>query len=112
MNAFYLGALAFYLYVRIHYTLSGLGAKYEWYGIVLLVVECFGATTIAMYGINLLWRPVHEKYPPDPEQPGKPLVSHAHAIPCMHAHCSCTRCDDIIAGLIPGQIEVSSIPCF
>ena len=74
-NIFYYGALIYYLYVRIRYTLSGLGPKYEWYGIVLLVVECFGATTIAMYGLNLLWRPVHEKYPPDPEAPGKPLVS-------------------------------------
>lgn len=77
-NLFYLAALAYYLYVRIHYTLSGLGAKYEWYGIILLIVECFGATTILMYGMNLLWRPVHEKYPPDPEVPGKPLVSAAH----------------------------------
>lgn len=74
-NIFYYGALIFYLYVRIHDTLGGLGPKYMWYGIVLLVVECFGATTIAMYGLNLLWRPVHEKYPPDPEVAGKPLVS-------------------------------------
>lgn len=74
-NMFYWGALVFYVYTRIRYTLSGLGHKYEFYGIVLLVIECLGATTILQYGTNLLFRSVHEKYPRDPDNPSKPLVS-------------------------------------
>lgn len=44
-------------------------------GIVLLVVECIGATTVIFYGINLLFNPVHEPFVDDPKQPGCPQVS-------------------------------------
>jgi hypothetical protein len=52
----YLGALVFYLWVRITKTLD-LG-PYRWYGILVLVIECLGATTVILYGINLLRMPV------------------------------------------------------
>jgi len=70
---YYIGAFLFYLYVRITKTLN-LGKKYTWYGIVLLVVECIGATTVVIYGINLLFNPVHETFPDDERQPGCPKV--------------------------------------
>ncbi|KAK9810557.1 hypothetical protein WJX73_000559 [Symbiochloris irregularis] len=82
-NMFYWGALVFYVYTRIRYTLSGLGSKYEFYGIVLLVVECLGATTILQYGTNLLFRSVHEKYPRDPDNPSKPLTKLPYHIRVM-----------------------------
>ena len=44
------------------------------YGIVLLVVECMGATTVLIYGLHLLYDPVMEDLPEDPNCPGKPLV--------------------------------------
>jgi endoglucanase len=59
--------------VRISKTLN-LGKQYTWYGIVLLVVECMGATTVVIYGINLLFNPVHETFPDDDRQPGCPKV--------------------------------------
>ena len=71
---FYLGAFLYYLYVRIRYTISGLGAGYEVYGIALLIVECLGASTIILFGIQMLWDPLHEKYPEDPNRPGVPQV--------------------------------------
>lgn len=52
----YLAALAFYLWVRITKTLD-LG-RFTWYGILVLVIECLGATTVILYGINLLRMPV------------------------------------------------------
>ena len=52
----YLAALGFYLWVRITKTLD-LG-PYVWYGILVLVIECLGATTVILYGINLLRMPV------------------------------------------------------
>jgi hypothetical protein len=52
----YLGALVFYLWVRITKTLD-LG-PFRWYGILVLVIECLGATTVILYGINLLRMPV------------------------------------------------------
>lgn len=53
--AAYLAALAFYLWVRITKTL-GLG-RYTAYGAVVLGVECLGATTVLIYGLNLLLLP-------------------------------------------------------
>ena len=52
----YLAALGFYIWVRITKTLD-LG-PYVWYGILVLVIECLGATTVILYGINLLRMPV------------------------------------------------------
>jgi hypothetical protein len=69
---FYLGALVFYMWIRITKTL-GLG-KFTAYGIVLLVVEFLGATTVINYALNLLWNPVHEKFLEDRDHPGLPLV--------------------------------------
>ncbi len=44
------------------------------YGIVLLVVECMGASTVLIYGLHLLYDPVMEDFAEDPNCPGKPLV--------------------------------------
>ena len=41
---------------------------------MLLVVECMGATTVLVYGLHLLYNPVMEDFPEDPNCPGKPLV--------------------------------------
>lgn len=70
---FYIGAFLFYLYVRIAKTLN-LGI-YTFYGVILLVVECMGATTVVVYGINLLFNPVHEQFVDDDRQPGSPRVN-------------------------------------
>lgn len=43
---------------------TGLGSVLP-YGILLLVVEVLGATTVLVYGINLLFSPLHEKPPVD-----------------------------------------------
>ena len=53
----YICALGFYLWVRITKTL-GLG-PYIAYGYFVLVIECLGATTVILYGTNLLWNPVN-----------------------------------------------------
>ncbi|BDA41271.1 Cellulose synthase 1 [Coccomyxa sp. Obi] len=70
---FYLGALGYYLYIRITKTLD-LGKYFEWYGILLLVVECMGASTVVIYGIWLLYSPVQEDFVEDPHTPGLPKV--------------------------------------
>ena len=44
------------------------------YGIVLLVIECMGASTVLIYGLWLLYSPVQEDFVADPEHPGKPKV--------------------------------------
>ena len=48
----YICALAFYLYVRITKTLD-LG-PYLWYGCIILAIEMLGATTVILYGVNLV----------------------------------------------------------
>ena len=53
------------------------------YGIVLLVVECMGATTVLIYGLHLLYDPVMEDLEEDPNCPGKPLVWHFWSA-CVH----------------------------
>lgn len=55
---FYICAFGFYLWIRITKTLD-LG-QYLPYGIFVLFVECMGATTVVLYGTNLLWNPVNE----------------------------------------------------
>lgn len=68
----YVFSLIFYLYVRIVHTLD-LG-KFLAYGIFVLIVEIMGATTTILYGVNILFHPVHEEIIPDPEHPGVPKV--------------------------------------
>ena len=70
---FYICAFIFYMYVRIAHSLD-LGRGYIWYGIYLLCVEVLGFTTTIIYGLNLLWNPVIEQFPEDPDSPGKPKV--------------------------------------
>ena len=70
---FYLCAFVFYMYVRIAHSLD-LGPGYIWYGIYLLCVEVLGFTTTIIYGLNLLWNPVIEQFPEDPQSPGRPQV--------------------------------------
>ena len=55
---FYIIAFGFYLWIRITKTLD-IGA-YQWYGIIVLAVECMGASTVVLYGTNLLFNPVNE----------------------------------------------------
>lgn len=55
---FYICAFGFYLWIRITKTLD-LG-QYVPYGVFVLFVECMGATTVVLYGTNLLWNPVNE----------------------------------------------------
>jgi hypothetical protein len=40
---FYLGAVGFYMYVRIAFTL---GFKDKWYSVVILAVECLGISAV------------------------------------------------------------------
>ena len=44
------------------------------YGVVVLVVECMGASTMLIYGLCLLYAPVQEDFVADPEHPGRPKV--------------------------------------
>ena len=44
------------------------------YGIVLLVIECMGASTVLTYGLWLLYHPVQEDFEEDPRNPGMPKV--------------------------------------
>lgn len=82
--ALYHAALGFYLWVRITKTL-GLG-PYTPYGIVILVLEIFGATTTSIYGMNLCADPVHEPLRYDEDNPGLTKVEHMYhvrvLIPC------------------------------
>ena len=48
----YICALGFYLYVRVTKTLD-LG-PYLWYGCIILSIEMLGATTVILYGVNLV----------------------------------------------------------
>lgn len=46
--------MGYYLFVRTTQTLN-LKPEFLWYGIVTLVIECLGAVSVAVYGINHLW---------------------------------------------------------
>ena len=73
---FYVCALVFYLWIRITKTLD-LG-EYLGYGIFVLCVEVMGATTVILYGTNLLYNPVNEIVLQESEDgigPGKLKVS-------------------------------------
>ena len=41
---------------------------------LVLVVEIMGASTVVLYGINLLFTPDPPTYEPDPARPGLPKV--------------------------------------
>lgn len=62
------------------------------YGILLLVVECMGASTVMTYGLWLLYNPVQEDFVEDPMNPGKPKVgaftTSYRASACMQS-CTC-----------------------
>ena len=69
---FYIIAFIFYMWIRISKTLD-LGSAL-WYGIFVLVVEIMGATTVVLYGTNLLFNPINEiilQESPDGVGPGK-----------------------------------------
>ena len=51
---FYLGSMGYYLFVRITQTLD-LRPLFLWYGILTLVIECFGSVSVIVYGVNHLW---------------------------------------------------------
>jgi hypothetical protein len=40
------------------------------YGAIVLGVECLGASTTFLYGLNIILDPVHESLIDDPENPG------------------------------------------
>eukprot|EP01023_Acetabularia_acetabulum_P045661 TRINITY_DN463_c0_g1_i1.p1 TRINITY_DN463_c0_g1~~TRINITY_DN463_c0_g1_i1.p1 ORF type:complete len:1207 (+),score=229.86 TRINITY_DN463_c0_g1_i1:181-3801(+) len=61
ISALYVLALLFYLYVRIRYSLVGLGA-FTWYGVLLLISETFGATGMMFSAIVMVWKPVMQPY--------------------------------------------------
>lgn len=44
------------------------------YGVFVLIVEIIGATTVMLYGVNLLFNPVIDKFEEDPNLPGHPKV--------------------------------------
>ena len=71
----YLCALGFYIWIRITYTLA-LG-PYLPYGCVILGIEMLGATTVILYGINLIQDPISDTYHlgEDPSNPGKPRTA-------------------------------------
>ena len=46
------------------------------YGVLVLVVEVMGASTVVLYGINLLFLPDAPVYHPDPARPGLPKARH------------------------------------
>lgn len=80
----YLLALGFYMWVRITKTLD-LG-PYLSYGIIVLIVELLGSTTVILYGVNLLLEPVLTRYEMDPACPNKPKVKYPYhvrvLVPC------------------------------
>ena len=53
------------------------------YGWVVLVVEMIGATTIVLYGVNLLFNPVVMVYEEDPAHPGKPITRRPYHVRCL-----------------------------
>ena len=42
------------------------------YGIIILIIEIAGASTVILYGTNLLFNPVVDPLIEDPENPGEP----------------------------------------
>lgn len=40
----------------------------------MLVVEGLGASTVILYGLNLLWDPLYSNFVDDPVMPGQPQV--------------------------------------
>ena len=54
--------------------LSSAGLGLRRYGIVLLVVEVMGTSTVLIYGLCLLFHTVQEHFQEDPHHPGMPKV--------------------------------------
>lgn len=53
------------------------------YGVLVLVVEIMGASTVVLYGVNLLFTPDPPMYESDPARPGLPKVRLlGHNRPC------------------------------
>ena len=52
----------------------------------MLCIEMLGATTVILYGTNLLFNPVIEQPEEDADSPGKPKVKHPYhvrvLVPC------------------------------
>ena len=87
---FYICAFGFYLWIRIAKTLD-LG-QYLGYGIFVLIVECMGATTVILYGTNLLWNPVNEIVLQESEDgigPGKLKVINIVSLSSAICHLCC-----------------------
>jgi hypothetical protein len=51
------------------------------YGIIILIVEIIGATTVMLYGVNLLFNPVIDQFEEDTRFPGCPRVR-PHLLAC------------------------------
>ena len=49
----------------------------------MLAVEIIGATTVFLYGTNLLYDPVIEKPEEDPDHPGRPKVQLLYLQACL-----------------------------
>ena len=49
--------------------------------IAMLVVECLGASTVLLYGLNLIWDPLYNEFEDDPKMPGVPKVMYKTACP-------------------------------
>ena len=104
--ALWAAALSFYLYVRVAKTLAGLGSVLG-YGLALLVVECAGATTVAVYALNLLFIPVHEDYTidathPTPGMPAVKLPYHVRVlVPCYKESLDIVACTLTAAAAAP-----------
>eukprot|EP01023_Acetabularia_acetabulum_P067704 TRINITY_DN939_c0_g1_i1.p1 TRINITY_DN939_c0_g1~~TRINITY_DN939_c0_g1_i1.p1 ORF type:complete len:1224 (-),score=215.19 TRINITY_DN939_c0_g1_i1:956-4627(-) len=58
---FYLSALSFYFGIRITRSLQGLGNQL-WYGVLLLIMEMFGAVGMLFAASVMVWKPVMDPY--------------------------------------------------
>ena len=72
---------------RLHLAQLGLILKPAGrYGIIVLVVEGMGFTTVILYGVNLLFNPVIMVYEEDANFPGKPITRRPYhvrvCVPC------------------------------
>lgn len=99
----YLAALVFYIWVRITKTLD-LG-PYLWYGCVILAVELLGATTVLLYGVNLVRDPVTEPLTVDPADPARTVTRCPYHIrvlvPCYKESLEILRrCGVLLASLV------------
>jgi hypothetical protein len=109
----YLAALVFYIWVRITKTLD-LG-PYLWYGCVILAVELLGATTVLLYGVNLVRDPVTEPLTVDPADPARTVTRCPYHIrvlvPCYKESLEILRrCGVLLASLVPMRNVFEAAP--